>query len=56
MSASTTPREAERQFRAQGYSRKAAKTAVAGLKLQGVFQQQPKQNILTRIFNAITGE
>jgi len=50
-----TPRDAERQLRAQGYSRKAAKIAVSAMNLQGTFKQQPKQNIFTRICNAIKG-
>lgn len=56
MSAATTPRDAERLLRAQGFSRKAAKVAVAGMRTQGVFLQKPKVNLLTRIFNAFTGE
>jgi len=51
----TTPRDVERLLRAEGYSRKAAKIAVAAMRLQGTFRQQPKQNIITRIFNAIKG-
>lgn len=56
MSAPATPREAERQFREEGFSRKAAKIAVAGMRRQGAFQQKPKKPFLTRIFNALTGE
>ena len=52
----TTPRDAERLLREQGFSRKAAKIAVAGMKTQGAFQKKPKQSLLTRIFNALTGE
>lgn len=51
----STPRDVERMLRSQGYSRKAAKTAVAGMKTQGVFKQKPNVNLLTRIFNAIKG-
>lgn len=56
MSAPATPREAERQFREQGFSRKAAKIAVAGMRRQGAFEQKTKQNFLTRLFRAMTGE
>jgi len=56
MSAPSTPREAERQFREQGFSRKAAKIAVAGMRRQGAFLQKTKQNPLMRLFRAMTGE
>ncbi|WP_428565445.1 MAG: hypothetical protein ACP59X_04360 [Solidesulfovibrio sp. DCME] len=52
----STPRDAERMFREQGFSRKAAKIAVAGMRSQGAFVQKPKQNFVTRIFNALKGE
>lgn len=52
----STPRDAERLLRAQGFSRKAAKIAVAGMRSQGAFKQKPKVNLLTRIINAFTGE
>lgn len=55
MSTPSTPREAERLFREQGFSRKAAKIAVAGMRRNGAFQQKPK-TFLTRIINALTGE
>lgn len=51
-----TPREAEKLFREQGFSRKAAKIAVAGMRRQGAFEQKTKQNLLTRIYRAMTGE
>lgn len=52
----TTPRDAEKLLRAHGFSRKEAKIAVAGMKLQDVFKIQSKQNIIKRIYRAITGE
>lgn len=51
-----TPREAERQFREQGFSRKAAKIAVAGMRSQGYFLQKPKKNLFTRLIKAVTGD
>lgn len=51
-----TPREAEKLFRAQGFSRKAAKIAVAGMRRQGAFLQKPKKNLFTRLIKAVTGD
>lgn len=53
-----TPRQMERQLREQGYSRKAAKTAVAAMRLTGNLKQQPKpkKHFWARICNALTGE
>jgi len=53
MTATSTPRDAEKLLRAEGFSRKAAKIAVSGMKAQGMFKQHPKQNLFTRIYNAI---
>jgi len=55
MTATSTPRDAEKLLRTQGFSRREAKITVAGMKSQDVFKKQPKQNIITRIFNAIKG-
>lgn len=56
MSAATSVRDAEKLLRKQGFSRREAKIAVAGMKSQNAFKQHPKQNIITRIYRAITGE
>jgi len=52
----STPRDVERLLRSEGYSRKAEKIAVSAMRLQGMFKEKPKKNIITRIYRAITGE
>lgn len=49
-----TPREMEKTLRAQGYSRKGAKTAVAAMRLTGTIKEQPKQNLIKKLYKALT--
>lgn len=55
MTATSTPRDAERLLRSQGFSRKAAKIAVAGMRSQGMLKEKPKQNLFKRLLNAVKG-